>query len=594
VVRFLTICLVALLRSSELHAADRSAAELFPLESRAYVELRQPAALADALEHWVKGTVLENGLKLLHDRRDAMTDARLMRSDSWLHSLVAATSPEMFAELRNVGGAAIGYTGLTDKNIPKLALVLLPGESVALRLYLRTLLINDSQLRRIDTLGDVPIFQSRGVPEPGFNQLGQPQPVKAEAAKEGECELTLAYTPGLFVAGSNKQVVVDVLSRWRTPAKTSVRDEPAWGAAPKIAGAWGFVRPPALLADADRLRKSDENAIDGELLAWWKLVVGTKSLSIVTSEASVANDDLLWKIQAIRDPAVSSPLLDLLASSLATTPVAKLPPSEGACVTLALPRADRVARVTKLADAIAKMKGVAGALPSDLMPQAEQTSGVRLRDELLTKLDAISLHWPSLVTTTSWPTITLHAANADAWSTAVPKLAHGFGWTAAPPNLSRETVNGTLVTSLMIGERAVHAITHSHGTSFGPDRASVLKMASSFVAASPEQSASARATIQLLCVLRFPHWPMAERLPQVVDSVMPPIVTTDQDWTTALSAWPTIACEATTCENRTTIELRWGTANQRKLLVERAIPLLEKLGHTNGSTIPGFLPPLRR
>ena len=106
-------------------AQPREAAELFPPSTVAFAELREPAAVADTLAAIVKGTPFDDGLKLLHDRKDANKDSRLFHGSPGLSWATVFASPEMLAEVRKFRGAAVGFLGLTKDNEPKIAACLL-------------------------------------------------------------------------------------------------------------------------------------------------------------------------------------------------------------------------------------------------------------------------------------------------------------------------------------------------------------------------------------------------------------------------------------------------------------------------------------
>ncbi|MGL6094476.1 MAG: hypothetical protein ACRC7O_01575, partial [Fimbriiglobus sp.] len=211
-----------------VHADVRDAADLFPADTLAFAEFARPAETADAVAALLKHTPFVDTLGGTHDRLDAVPQADRMPGIHAAARVGLLASPELLAELRKVRGAAVGLTGFTEKGQPKLAAAVLIPDSPVLGLAARGFLTTTPNLRRVTTADGVPVFQYRSfvgpLTDPNTGVLigkdDETNPLRNHKLRPGVGEPTFAYTPGLFVAGSDAETVADVLARFAGKAKT--------------------------------------------------------------------------------------------------------------------------------------------------------------------------------------------------------------------------------------------------------------------------------------------------------------------------------------------------------------------------------------
>ena len=70
-----------------------------------------------------------------------------------------------------------------------------------------------SQLRRVGEVSKIPIFQYR-TPNIHYDPNGTPLIQNDKPFTDGPYEMTFAYTPGLFVIGTNKTAIGHVIKRF--------------------------------------------------------------------------------------------------------------------------------------------------------------------------------------------------------------------------------------------------------------------------------------------------------------------------------------------------------------------------------------------
>lgn len=469
-------------------APPRDPAALFPPTTVAYAELRDPAALADTIAAIVKGTPLEDGLKLLHDRKDANKDARLFHGAPGLSSAAVLASPEFLAEVRKFHGAAVGFTGLTAKNEPKIAACALLGESAAAALLVKMHLANESTFRRVGAIDGVPIYQSRTVPTVAYDpNTGKPIPHEPKPATEGPCEPTFAYLPGLFVVGSNREAIADLLPRYAGKATDSLAtsDDFKAHATDRRPGLGAFVRLAEFVKVCDAAKKAKKDVVDAAHLAYLKLVVNPKAVPILTARLELKADGFVLAVSAHREAAQASALLDLLDGAVPDGALKICPSNAAGTIALAMPpKPRRAAAIVALADSIAKADGEAGQLPGEWLTDAERASGLPVRARFLPDIRAVSLVFapkaelPPRVEPR--PLLALHLepeAKPAEWETAIPKWIAVIAERKSPVQPSSETILGVKVWTLPRAGGAVHFARSESTWIFGLDRKHVAACA---------------------------------------------------------------------------------------------------------------------
>src|SRR4051794_35374768 len=141
-------------------AAARDPADLVPAQTLAWVEVRQPARLAQEMTALLKGSALE-------DMPAALARFRARRGDKdqfWYLANVGmfgvVFSPEMMREGARLEGAALALTGFTREREPEYVGIVLAGESNMPTLILRTALL-EGNTRQAGEAEGVAIYRQR-------------------------------------------------------------------------------------------------------------------------------------------------------------------------------------------------------------------------------------------------------------------------------------------------------------------------------------------------------------------------------------------------------------------------------------------------
>ncbi len=614
VLRFVLVGFVLISSGAVADAQAKKVAELFPPNMLAYAEIDAPAALADAVAAIVKGSTLEDGLKLIHDRRDTNRDARLFNGQPALAFLTSATSPEFLAESRKFRGAAVGWTGFTKNFEPKYVAAILFGDSTAAGLIAKTFLANEATFRRIDSLDGVPIYQSRAASSLSYDpNTGKPIVPEPARATEGPLEATYAYRPGLFVVGSNKEAVADLLARYRGPAESfAASDEYKSLSELRKPGMTFCVRLKEVAAAADKAKKSGKDVLDPTLLSYLKLVLSSTAAPMLAGQFAVSPQGLTLTMSLTRDPSQPSPLLDLLDGSLAPPTLDVCPPDLAAVWTIALPKAQRTGACLQLADAVARAEGEVGKLPSDWLAELEQRSTLPIREKLLPSMRAVSLLLPSKQElppkVEAIPVVALHLeseAAAEEMIAAIPILIAGVR-EVAPSRAAVETVAGVRVSSLADRGGTVHFARRGATLVVGRERKGVAaccaaaagkNLAADFANRKlpvPDATTTSYATVLPLGLALSDQWgsgkllnqflPTAGRPDVLIDSLPsnvlnPQPIYTYADLSAAFGPMPPLTARVTKSAGKIVLDARLDltTVGVQKV-IDALIPVVEKLG----------------
>lgn len=433
--------------ASPSFADERELASLVPANVLAYAELRDPSNLAEAWAGWMQGTGFDGTLKTAGDRRDRATEHKHLAAISSLGQIGLLASPEARAELRKLKGAAVALTGFDERGNPEFIAYVLTGDSTVAGLLVRSYLTASPDLRRVATVGGVPLFQHRAPPAPQYDANGKLLPNPPDAAKADEAAMTFASVPGMFVVASRPNLVTGVLKRWEERGKETLADvrEFRVDANRKPGSVFAIAFPQRLFAAyADAVRKSGAEA-DSDWLAWVRFVVQPDAIRTMTASLAAHSDG--WELSATfeTNPAVSSPLLGLLADRNRPFPVQ---PEFG--LSIALPER-KAESLLAFADAVAKAAGVAGRLPSEIVAKAERDTGAKWTHSLLTMLNEISLDLGSRSEPKWKPGLGLSfESSAEAWVAALPGLLR-----AADPSGQRVIPSEERVGSILVNSYAV-------------------------------------------------------------------------------------------------------------------------------------------
>lgn len=458
------VMVIGLLASNGVAQPVTDLAKLFPADTLAYAEIAKPGAFVTGVKALVAGTPWADASKLLHDRYDGAPDLGQANAVRETALLTLFTSPEFLAEVTRFTGAAVAFTGYDAHQNPRYAAAILLGDSNATGLAIRLFLTTSSDVRRVGVVDGIPIYQHRtfaGQPlDPGQAAIAEP---KNELWPEGKAEVTYAYTPGLFIIGSGRDAIADVLRRYQGKSKDAslAQSELFRGqqAARDRTGVFLYATPTNWLAQYDAANKAAVAKAETDLTAIIRFVANPKSIPVVTATFSLDADRVELSGEIVRDPKLPNPLASLLIGSRVTADHFKsLPGPPHAAVTVSLPSGEqRVKSALTVADAIACAWGVIGKKPSERIAALEQDTGKdtgkdtgrKTPTELLATIKAVTVFTPA--STTPSPVVMLHletARDADRWRKELPTLLPLL-LTGEPP--VSELASGVRVYTMLTG-----------------------------------------------------------------------------------------------------------------------------------------------
>jgi hypothetical protein len=375
-------------------AQPKDPAELFPAQTLAYLEVRQPDKLTRELASLIKGSSLE-------DLAAVLAKARTERGDtpddfffgSFLFGeLGAVLSPEALAEFGRMGGGAVAVTGWTKDEGPEVVGVIYPGECNLVMMYFRAYLAADSEIRIAGKVEGVNLYRARGRdysvqrPAVGGGAPPAPPPIKDKGP-------TIALMPGMAIIASTPKAAGEAVRR----AKGKV-SEPALAstgafkraALREKANVFAFADLSALAAQADAAAMGKRNREWDSL----KAVFNPRGMGTAVASLTLQNGNLDFRAQVQVDPKQPSPLLDLLSDKKAALDGLHFAPKDG-LLTVTLPWADGAKRweqILALADGVARADGApADFLPSKEVAAAEQKAGLNLGKDLFAKVAGFTL-----------------------------------------------------------------------------------------------------------------------------------------------------------------------------------------------------------
>jgi hypothetical protein len=456
--------------SSRAHAAEppKEIADLFPAGTLAYAEFHNAPELSQQLAAVFKGTVVEDSIPFIHSRKDAAKSMMELTGKRQVAFLGLLGSPEMLAEFKRLRIAA-GLTGFTDNGDPDGAIVILTHDSPAAGLAARAFITMSQQVRKVGEVAKVPIFQYR-TPNITYDPNGNMLIQNDKPFADGAHEMTVAYTPGLFVIGTSKTAVGHSIKRFIGEEKgVGLGSSPLFKeavAANRQTGLFFFLNYPefsAKLSAATRTRGMPRgangdiltmlNGGDADLFESFNLVANAKAVKSVAGCVKFRDGGLAMTAAAVFDPAHKSPLIDFLSG-----PGAKVEwlqharrPATLACA-VSFPEKNRAETVIAFLDAITKSKGEVGRLPRDIVRDLHDKYKLDVAGGLIGKVRAATIVIPTNQELPKGgkpgPMIVLHcdeATVAGAWEEFFPKLLADLAGAAAVPQSSTETINGIRV-----------------------------------------------------------------------------------------------------------------------------------------------------
>ncbi len=450
------VLLIGLLASNGVAQPVTDLSKLFPADTLAYAEIAKPGAFVTSVKALVEGTPWADASKLVHDRYDRVPDLGQANTVREAALLTLFTAPEFLAEVKRLTGAAVAFTGYDAQQNARYAAAILLGDSNATGLAIRLFLTTSSDVRRVGVIDGIPIYQHRtfaGQPlDVGQAAIAEP---KNDPWPEGKAEVTYAYTPGLFIIGSGRDAIADVLRRFHGKSKDASLAQSelfrAQQAARDRPGLFLYATPANWLAQYDAANKVATAKAETDFIAMVRFVANPKSIPVVTATFSLDADRVELSGEIVRDPKLPNPLASLLIGSRVNADHFKsLPGPPHGAVTVSLPSGEqRVKSVLTVADAIACAWGVIGKKPSEQIAAIEQDTGRKPPVELLASVNAVTMFTPSSVSPLSVAILHLDTLrDADQWTeelpTMIPQLLGGESSVS-------ELVNGVAVFTMLTG-----------------------------------------------------------------------------------------------------------------------------------------------
>jgi len=386
---------VVLVLAGPALAQPKDPAELFPAQTLAYAELRQPDKLSRELTGLIKGSALEDLAAVFAKARTERGDTpdNVYYGRGLFGELGLLISPEGLAEFGRLGGGAVAITGWNKEDGPEVVGVIYPGECNLFMMYLRGYLAADSEIRILEKVEGVNLYRARG--RDYRRQVFKPNEAPPPPPPITDKGPTFALMPGLAVIASTPRAAREVVRRAKgkvaEPALASIgtfkraatlRDKP---------GAFAYADVSALSAPVEEATKGERPNANWSSI---KALVNPRGLGAATASLTLQNGNLDFRMQVQLDPRQPCPLLDVLPDKKVALDALHFAPKDGLLtVTLAWPDGQKGwERVLALADAVAKEQGAPEeGLPSKGLAAAEERAHVNLGKDVFAKVAGLTL-----------------------------------------------------------------------------------------------------------------------------------------------------------------------------------------------------------
>jgi hypothetical protein len=465
----------------------RDVADLFPAQTLAYLEFRQPDRLSREVAALLRGSVLDDMPAVMSKFRDKRGDNGMFFFDDYLIGTFGLfASPEVIAEFGRLQGGAVALTGFTKNMEPEIVGVLLSGTSNAPTFFMRTVLTMDGSMRKVDECEGIALYREKQVNFRAVKVKEDTPPPPAQPYGP-----TYALLPDGLIIGSTTDSVKEIIRRLKSrtgdPALSNVaafrdaaklRDKP---------GLFGYADLGALNIQLDEAVK---NAGPGYALAWnrIKTLLNPKAGRQATLSFTVQNGTVELTARLSLDGNETSPLIDLLPDKTTSTDALHFVPKD-AGVAIAVALADGEKRWSKyvaLVEAMDKADGKRGQTASKQVAELEKVLNLSLGKDVFGKItEAVLVVDPLVLAAKGNPLrlVVLSTTDADAAKAfeedLIPKLA-----ALIPPGQAKpksETIQGQRISSLpfdMLGPGSqLHYGRHGKTLVFGlsgPETATAL------------------------------------------------------------------------------------------------------------------------
>jgi hypothetical protein len=433
--------------------APRDAAELFPAQTLAYLEFRQPDKLSREMAGLLRGSALDDMPAVLAKHREKRgPGGGFFFEEMILGEFGMFVAPETIAEFGRLQGGAVGLTGFNKNMEPEIVGVLLSGTSNAPTFVMRTILTVAGNMRKVDECEGIILYRDMS---PDFRKAGPgggPAP-----APEPHGPICAMFREGLII-GSTTDSVKEMIRRLKgktgDPSLASVaafrdsaklRDKP---------GLFGFADLGALNI---QLEETMKNAGAVAQYQWGRIktLLNPKAGRQATLSLTVQNGTVEFDARLSMEAGETSPFVDLLPDKKANLDSLNfVSKNEGLTFAIALNEGER--RWTKalaLAEAMQKLDGKRGPGVAKQVEEMEKALKLALGKDVFARMSDLAVLVDPLVLTATGNPVKLMVLTAVDEAAAkafeedvLPKVA-----AVIPPGQGKpveQTISGRVIRSI--------------------------------------------------------------------------------------------------------------------------------------------------
>lgn len=430
------------------------AADLFPAQTLAYLEFRQPDKLAREVAALLRGSAFDDMPAVLAQYREKRGDNGMFFFEDYIVGYLGMFAcPEVVAEFGRLQGGAVALTGFSKNMEPEIVGVLLSGTSNGPTFIMRTYLTVDGSVRKVDECEGIALYREKRM---DFNAGKKDNTPPLPAQPRGP---TYALLPDGFIIGSTTDSVKEMIRRLK--GKTG---DPALSSVAAFRDAATLRDKPGLFGYADlgalniQLEEAIKNASAPVVLEWNRIksLLNPKAGRQATLSFTLQNGSVELHARLSLDATETSPLLDLLPDKKASIDALHFVPKHaGSTVSVALSDGEKHwSKYLAVVEAMDKAEGKRGPTSSQQIAELETAVNLKFGKDVFGKLsEAVLVLDPlSLSAAHGNPLrlLVLTATDVDAAKAfeedLVPKLA-----TLIPPGQAKptqETIQGQRISSL--------------------------------------------------------------------------------------------------------------------------------------------------